>query len=77
MHGLKIRFTIGECSSNAPSAATIAGGFLKPLHRFCDEIDERQPHLTCEPWLVYGGDTAQQRSAAAIVPWSRLHQHTW
>lgn len=61
----------------AKSAATIAGGFLKALHRFCGEIDERQPHLICEPRLVYGGDTAQQRSTAAIIPWSRLHEHAW
>jgi len=61
----------------AKSAATIAGGFLKALHRFGEEIDERQPHLTCEPRLVYGGDSAQQRSTAAIIPWSRLHEHAW
>lgn len=79
--GLEVDLLVEEgerlVAVEAKSAATVAGGFLKPLGRFCTEIRDRQPHLECEARLVYGGATAQQRSTAAIVPWDRIQEHTW
>lgn len=79
--GLEVDLLVEEgerlLAVEAKSAATVAGGFLKALDRFRAEVEDRRPHLTFEPRLVYGGDAAQQRSNAAIIPWHRLHEHTW
>lgn len=79
--GLEVDLLVEEgerlVAVEAKSAATVAGGFLKTLDRFRAEVEERQPHLTCDLRLIYGGDAAQQRSNAAIIPWDRIHEHGW
>jgi hypothetical protein len=59
------------------SGATVVPDFFKALRRLGDEVSEREPHVTFEPRVVYGGDAAQRRSAATVIPWRRLHEHTW
>jgi hypothetical protein len=79
--GLEVDLLVEEgerlVAVEAKSAATVADGLVKPLDRFCAEIREQQPHLECEARLVYGGSHAQQRSTAAIIPWSQLQEHAW
>lgn len=59
------------------SGATIAPDFFKALGRLRDDVTSREPHLAFDPRVVYGGDAAQRRSAATVIPWRRLHEHTW
>jgi predicted AAA+ superfamily ATPase len=59
------------------SAATVAADFFTPLRRLGADVEVRQPHLTFDPRVVYGGDAGQQRGEATIIPWRQMHEHPW
>lgn len=59
------------------SGATIAPDFFKALRRLGDDVESSQPHLRFEPRIVYGGETAQHRKAATVIPWRELQEHDW
>lgn len=67
------RLTAVECKSGA----TVGADFLRELQRFAavieaDELAELQQSL-----LIYGGETAQQRATAQVLPWSALADASW
>jgi hypothetical protein len=59
------------------SGATVVAEHLDPLRRLAALLarngDTRSPTLR----LVYGGDTAQARSDAEVIPWSRVAHTAW
>ncbi len=59
------------------SGQTIASDFFVSLERFkriaCS--DPNQPLL--EKVLIYGGDVAQRRSQASVIPWSSIPGYDW
>jgi predicted AAA+ superfamily ATPase len=59
------------------SAATVAPDFFMALQRLDADLGMRQPHLTFDARIVYGGNTSQRRSNATVIPWHQLHQHSW
>ena len=59
------------------SGATIAPDFFRSLQRLRDEVSSHEPHLRFDPRVVYGGEAAQHRSAATVIPWRELHEHPW
>lgn len=59
------------------SAATVASDFFVALQRFGADLAVRQPHLTLDARIVYGGDSSQRRSGVTVIPWHQLHQHVW
>lgn len=59
------------------SGATIGSDFFAALERLGEEVSVRDRHLTYDPRLVYGGDAAQRRSAATVIPWREIHEHEW
>lgn len=61
----------------AKSGATVAADFFKGLQRLGADIAERDPHLTYDARVVYGGDATQRRRQATVIPWSRIHEHDW
>lgn len=59
------------------SAKTITDDFFSGLRRLAkSEVQHRRP-TSVEPILVYGGDEAQRRGDARVVPWSRLDREKW
>lgn len=50
------------------SGATVAGDFFAGLDYWSSKLAGRTVH----PWLVYGGETAQNRNAGTVLPWSGL-----
>lgn len=61
----------------AKSGATVAPDFFKALARLAADVAEREPHLTFDARVVYGGEGSQRRSTATVIPWSRIHDHEW
>lgn len=51
------------------SGATVGADFFAQLRRFKTLLEPGQP---VESFLVYGGDTAQKRSAGEVVPWHEV-----
>ena len=56
----------------AKAARTASPGLFAKALRIRDEL--ARPSRPCEVVLVYGGDEAQRRSGARLVPWGRLHE---
>ena len=56
------------------SGRTIADDFFSGLLRLGESATRRGKGASVEPILVYGGDEAQRRRDARVVPWSRLDQ---
>ena len=50
------------------SGQTVASDFFDNL----DFVRQQLPGKTIVPWLVYGGDQAQTRDRATVVPWSNI-----
>ena len=79
--GLEVDLLIEEGSrltlTEVRSASTVVRSFFGPLQRLAKELEERRPHLTLEPRVVYGGSQGQHRQAAAVIPWRELHTHRW
>ncbi len=61
----------------AKSAATIAGDFFAPLHRLRAIVEQTAPHLELDARIVYGGESGQSRTDAAVVPWGSIHALSW
>jgi len=59
------------------SGSTVARDFFHALNRLRADVEERQPHLSIDTRVVYGGEISQQRSGTEVVPWRRLHEHPW
>lgn len=59
----------------AKAARTASPGLFDGLRRVKDLLV--QPTGPCDAVLVYGGEEAQTRSDAKLVPWSRLHEEAW
>ena len=59
------------------SGATVVPHFFDALDRLRDEVSVREPHLTFEPRIVYGGEASQHRSAGTVIPWREIHEQTW
>ena len=59
----------------AKAAQTASPGLFDGLRRVNDRIT--QPARPCDALLVNGGDEAQRRSGAKLVPWNRLHDEAW
>jgi predicted AAA+ superfamily ATPase len=79
--GLEVDLLIEEgdrlTAVEAKSAATVASDFFTPLKRFAADIERQLPHLEFDARVVFGGDAAQRRSDATVIPWRRLHDHPW
>ncbi|MGH9381936.1 MAG: hypothetical protein ACRD2Z_15170 [Thermoanaerobaculia bacterium] len=63
--------SVGLTAVEAKSGATVAGDFLRPLHRFLPETEELRR------LLVFGGDDASRRSGIRIVPWREIQGVRW
>lgn len=61
----------------AKSGATVVPDFFKAFEDLRAEVTDREPHLTLDPRVVYGGDASQRRSTATVIPWRELHEHEW
>ena len=59
----------------AKSARTPSPGLFASARRMKERLT--QPSRPCNVVLAYGGDEAQCRTHAKLVPWSRLHEETW
>ena len=59
------------------SGQTVASDFFAALDSFAKALsgDPKQPRPT--RLLVYAGDTPQQRSGVAVIPWSSVSDHDW
>ena len=61
----------------AKSGATVARDFFRPLTRLREVLAERTPHLTVDARIVYGGDRAQERAEATVIPWREIQERKW
>lgn len=61
----------------AKSGATMNTEQLRPLSRLSELLERHAEHQPTERVLVYGGDEAHSRSAATILPWSRIDRGPW
>lgn len=59
----------------AKAARTASPGLFAGVRRVRDVLG--QPPRPYDAVLVYGGEEAQTRSDARLVPWSRLHEEAW
>ena len=59
----------------AKAAETASPSLFAGLRRVNDRLN--QPSRPCDAVLVYGGEEAQTRSDARLVPWTRLHKEAW
>ena len=77
--GREVDVVIDEGNSfqavEAKSGATIAADTFDGLQAFDEIAMSSWPDRTVSRRLVYGGDQAQRRSYAAVVPWTEIH-HT-
>ena len=60
----------------AKSGATVASDFFLGLRAFAERMGDRQPQGAVLR-LVYGGETAQDRSDAQVIPWHEVQDHSW
>ena len=56
----------------AKSAQTASAGLFSGANRVRGHLSESS--RLCDVVVVYGGDEAQKRSDATLVPWSQLHE---
>lgn len=59
------------------SGQTFAPEFLDSLRVFAKLLTAQAAAVEAEQVVIYGGDTAQQRSGATVVPWSDVHTYDW
>jgi hypothetical protein len=48
-----------------------------PLEKLAALAAAKGAHQILEQQIVYGGDSAQRRSHAAVVPWSQVADVDW
>jgi len=61
----------------AKSGQTVADDFFAGLATFAGLAQASRPKRSVRGFLVYGGQQPQDRSAARVVPWSRLDDCQW
>jgi predicted AAA+ superfamily ATPase len=59
------------------SARTINDDFFSGLRRLAESTTHERRGASVESILVYGGDEAQRRSDARVIPWGLLDRETW
>ncbi|HRQ73987.1 MAG TPA: ATP-binding protein [Phycisphaerales bacterium] len=59
----------------AKSAQTASTSLFDTAHRARERI--ARPRRHCDAVVVYGGDEAQNRSDARLIPWRELHEIEW
>ena len=57
------------------SAQTASAGLFDAAKRVRGHLDD--PSRSCDVVVAYGGDEAQRRASAKLVPWARLHEEKW
>jgi len=60
----------------AKSAATVASDFFDGLGAFAERTDASLPKEIALR-LIYGGETAQRRSAVQVIPWREIQESSW
>ena len=65
------RLTIVEAKAGQTASASLFDG----VRRVRDLLAGAK--RTCEAIVVYGGDEAQSRSDASLIPWRALHERSW
>jgi predicted AAA+ superfamily ATPase len=79
--GLEVDLVIEEgtrlTATEVKSAATVATDFFTSLRRFRSDVSSSDDHLEFDARVVYGGDTGQEREAATVIPWYRIHDRSW
>ena len=77
--GLEVDLVLDGASKiqlvESKSARTISEDFFSGLRRLA--ASERKRRASFESILVYGGDEAQRRSDARVIPWGRLDRENW
>jgi hypothetical protein len=61
-----IRFR--DSSNRSSSGSTIASDFFEGLDFWRRQLTDIEIH----PWLIYGGETRQDRDRATVLPWTDL-----
>lgn len=59
----------------AKAAQTAAASLFDGARRVRDHL--AKPSRPCDVVVAYGGDDAQTRSDARLVPWAGLHAEAW
>lgn len=59
------------------SGHTVADDFFAGLRAFASLLAAGRPRRRVRPFVVYGGEEAQDRSAGTVVPWSHLDARDW
>ena len=62
-----IRFR--DSSNRSSSGSTIASDFFDGLNFWRRQLTDIEIH----PWLIYGGETRQDRDRATVLPWTDLN----
>ena len=58
----------------AKAAQTADSKLFDGVRRVCDVFPQDQ---RCQPFVVYGGETGQERSDVTLIPWNNLHNQAW
>jgi hypothetical protein len=59
------------------SGQTIAGDFFAGLESFASLMASSRRPREVGAMVVYGGTELQRRSAATVIPWTRLDRCEW
>jgi hypothetical protein len=55
----------------------VAEDFFTALDAFARQTESRRQAPAVQRVLIYGGETAQQRSGVRVVPWSEVDAYDW
>jgi predicted AAA+ superfamily ATPase len=61
----------------AKSGATVNDDFFRGLRSIREDLEEGRAFDAIDAAVVYGGDAAQRRADAAVVPWSAIADRDW
>ncbi len=61
----------------AKSGQTVAEDFFTGLQNFASLVAASRPRREVRSFVVYGGTDPQRRTAATVVPWSKLDRVDW
>lgn len=79
--GLEVDLVLDGASKihliESKSGRTINDDFFSGLRRLAESTTQRGRAASVESILVYGGDEAQRRSDARVIPWGQLDRETW
>jgi len=57
----------------AKSSQTVTGDLAEPARRAAEALET---HVSGNPWIVYGGDSAQRRGECTLLRWHQAPQIT-